>query len=302
MIMYKSDIAEQAERHTEEMEQKYAKEIKWCKENTICYTGVNGVNTFKGYGGNKIGITYHCTPSSGKRQPRLIQATTTDAMEHIYSTKDEAHVILLNFASYKNAGGAFLGGSMAQEEALCHESFLYNVLSGFPEYYEENSKHLNQGMYLDRALYTPSVFFNHNGQQRVADVITCACPNKTPLVRYNSFTEEDNHNALKERITFLRDILTTEWRVRCHSVPPYVILGAWGCGVFRQDAKEVAKLFKEVFEDANINIVYAIPDDRNFKAFEEVFGKDKIIEVNRTAKEQTEINKNIERWDKEIEI
>ncbi len=35
MIMYKSDIAEQAERHTEEMEQKYAEKIKWCRDNTI---------------------------------------------------------------------------------------------------------------------------------------------------------------------------------------------------------------------------------------------------------------------------
>jgi hypothetical protein len=52
--------------------------------------------------------------------------------------------------------------------------------------------------------------------------------------------------------------------------------------VFRQDAREVAELFKDTFENTGMNIVYAIPDDRNFEAFEEVFGKDKVIETEKS--------------------
>ena len=36
-------------------------------------------------------------------------------------------------ASYKHPGGYFLGGSSAQEEALCHESNLYPILLAFME-------------------------------------------------------------------------------------------------------------------------------------------------------------------------
>lgn len=289
MLIYKSDIARQAEKHTEEMETHCHDRIEYCINNTQIFTGVNGTT----HNFVKKGDVFSDHISFIKKEAcvNLMQATTTDALAYLISNKD-GDVTILNFASYKNAGGAFLGGSMAQEEALCHESFLYNVLRKFPEYYKENCEHLNKGLYLDRALYTPEVMFR--GALK-ANVITCACPNKTPLVRYNAFTEAENHEALKNRITFLRDILLT----KCCD---HVILGAWGCGVFRQDAKEVAELFKEVFKETDLNIVYAIPDDRNFKAFEDVFGKDKAIDVNRTAKEQKEINRNTARWDGEIEL
>ncbi len=269
MLMYKSEIAEQAERHTKEMETHCHDRIEYCINNTQIFTGVNG--TAHNFAKKGDVFSDHISFIKKEACVNLMQATTTDALAYLISSKDD-DVTILNFASYKNAGGAFLSGSMAQEEALCHESFLYNVLRKFPEYYKENCEHLSKGLYLDRALYTPEVMFR--GVLK-ANVITCACPNKIPMERYGAFTEEENYEALKNRITFLRDILLT----KCCD---HVILGAWGCGVFRQDAREVAELFKDTFENTGMNIVYAIPDDRNFEAFEEVFGKDKVIETEKS--------------------
>ena len=48
---------------------------------------------------------------------------------------------VLNFSSFKNPGGMFEQGSNAQEECLCHESFLYNVLKEKMDFYEKNRKY-----------------------------------------------------------------------------------------------------------------------------------------------------------------
>ena len=50
------------------------------------------------------------------------------------------NVLVMNFANALHIGGGFLKGARAQEEALCHESILYNVLKEFPRYYEWNKK------------------------------------------------------------------------------------------------------------------------------------------------------------------
>ena len=67
------------------------------------------------------------------------------------------NMAVLNFASYTHPGGQFLNGSSAQEESLCHESTLYNVLSEFHEYYKENHSTRHNFMYSNRAIYSPDV-------------------------------------------------------------------------------------------------------------------------------------------------
>jgi uncharacterized protein (TIGR02452 family) len=52
-----------------------------------------------------------------------------------------------------------------------------------------------------------------------------------------------------------------------------IILGAWGCGVFKNPPEVNAQIFKNVinryptfFDD----VIFAIPDDKNFQIFKDI--------------------------------
>jgi uncharacterized protein (TIGR02452 family) len=58
-----------------------------------------------------------------------------------------------------------------------------------------------------------------------------------------------------------------------------IILGGWGCGVFRNIPKMVANLFRQALEeypffDKVVFAIYDSPDSEVYKAFEEEFKED----------------------------
>ena len=185
----------------------------------------------------------------------------------------EGKTAILNFASHKNPGGMFIGGSRAQEECLCHESFLYNVLRECNDYYAWNNRNLNRGLYVNRGLYTPGVIFIHNDEIASFDVITCAAPNKTAAQKYQNVTNEENSLALRQRIRFVLDIAAD-------NEVETLILGAYGCGVFGQDATEVAQIFKTLLPFYNFKkVIFAIPQGNgNFEKFKKVWIKEETEE------------------------
>ena len=238
-----------ASEHTERMGSWYEKEIKRSVEGTVIYKG----------------LPENPTLSSNKRSTTII-LTDEDSVSAIINHASEKTAVL-NFASYKRPGGGFMSGMMAQEEALCHRSFLYNVLREFPEYYAFNNGLLNSGFYTNRALYSPDIVFN---DMEYCDVITCAAPNATRMIRYKTGQEALNQKALLERIFFVLNIAADQ-------KVDTLILGAYGCGVFKQDPEVVAWAFKYYLETVRKGtfkkVVFAIPnkDSYNYKAFKEVF-------------------------------
>lgn len=159
----------------------------------------------------------------------------------------------------------FIKGAKAQEECLCYESYLYNVLNMLENsFYAYNKKNLNKGLYTDRALYTPDVRFFKDEESIMADVLTCAAPNNSLGIRYGAFSKDENEKTLAERIAFVLDISSS-----CNV--DTLILGAWGCGVFKQNPQVVAKLFMEKLKEHKDirNIIFAIPDEnsKNYKEF-----------------------------------
>ena len=248
--MNKKENEERAKTHTDAMQRLYAKEIADCVSHTRTYHSVSDFFPFSG-------ITY------GSPDVVVDDISTVDAIAKYMN----GHTAVLNFASYKEPGGKFLEGSMAQEESLCHASFLYNVLSQCPEYYRWNNEHKKRGLYENRALYSPRVRFFHGRNTYVADVITCAAPNLSAARKYCAVLPEENRKVLNSRVQFLLDVAERE---KVHTL----ILGAWGCGVFGQDPEEVAYTFKNNLPKRNIRkVVFAIPagNNKNFETFNKVF-------------------------------
>lgn len=250
----KYNRAKIAVQHTKDMQTKYRNRIAEAVKNT------------KMYGVDAEYLNYVSEASKKETEISVIDMDSVSAIMEFGG----AGSAVLNFASYKNPGGMFTDGSCAQEECLCHESFLYNVLHQFVfGYYDWNRCHKNRALYLNRALYSPGIVFCKNGDGVECDVITCAAPNKRAAMQYQNVSNAENTEALRERIEFVLGVAASN---HVHTL----ILGAFGCGVFGQDAEEVAKIFKEYLKGdyrCFDTVIFAIPADHsgNYRAFKRVF-------------------------------
>ena len=184
-----------------------------------------------------------------------------------------ASAAVLNFASYSRPGSTFLLGGLDQESDLCKHSFLYNFLRQCPDYYQWNCVNVNRGMGRKHALYTPYVIFEKDGEHRRIDVITRSPPT-SPLARTYGITNTENVRELKERISFVLKIAEENGIKR-------LILGAWGCGSFGQNATTVAKAFADVLcnHRSFSQVIFAIPNcgDDNLERFRSVFSHYSIL-------------------------
>lgn len=193
--------------------------------------------------------TIHACESIEARTPQYqnnYSVTPKDSVSCLFSLENKDNVAVLNFASYKKPGGLYFQGVESQEESLCLESTLLPVIEAFkPTYY----KHLNRGIYLNRALYSKDILFERERQKVYADVITYA-----GVAEYVcGVGDKELREAMLDRINFMLSIAEE------HGVQT-LILGAWGCGVFEWNPEIVAELFIEVKGRYNIpNIIFAVP-------------------------------------------
>ena len=238
--------------HTKEMEDLYKNEIEDCINETLVYSA------------NRKFIEKRLNDK------QIIIVDEIDSVGAIFKYINANEITaVLNFASYKNPGGMFIKGSKAQEECLCHESYLYNILKGCMGYYKINNNNKNKALYTDRALYSPNVRFIRGDKDVFCDVITCAAPNKTAAQKYCNVSDEENSKVLKERIEFVLKIAQDNG-------VDNLILGAYGCGVFGQDPLEVAKIFKEFLSGKYKcfnKVIFAIPNklEVNYRCFQRIF-------------------------------
>lgn len=194
---------------------------------------------------------------------KVVNQTTTEA-----AMQSKGKPIVLNFASYKNPGGGFMAGAVAQEECLCADSNLYNILEQLQPIYAMQGMAVQGGVYYTSVFYTPDVVFK---SMRKVDVITCAAPNRGVALR-SGYADNYINAAMAERIY---SILYMAAR---YSDCKTLILGAFGCGVFMNMPEVVATIFKDIinthFSGVFETIVFAILErgaGDKVSAFKKVF-------------------------------
>ena len=229
---------EKAINHIEEMNKEFPAMINASITNSVIYTDENIYNN--------INVVVE-------------NMTTTDAVSKY---KHDEKLCVLNFASYKKPGGGFINGAIAKEESICHDSTLFNVISStkFESYYEDNKNNTNGGLYRNAAIYSPGIVFSNT----IVNVITCAAPNlsifKGP--KYKAY------DAIRNRIKFILDIAEKNNEAE-------LILGAFGCGVFKNEPEFVASTFKNLLYSTNYyhfkKVIFAIPGGINYDIFKKVF-------------------------------
>ncbi|MDO4649694.1 MAG: TIGR02452 family protein, partial [Eubacteriales bacterium] len=206
-----------------------------------------------------------------------------ESASFLLSEKDEQRVLVLNLANPVHPGGGVRRGANAQEEDLCRKSSLLISLEGrtAKEYYDYNDS-LHTYMGSDSIIITPNVEIikDENGnlldETTVVSVMTCAAP----MLRngMEGMTQEQYEQIVYKRITgMLKLAAFLGYKI--------LVLGAFGCGAFRNDARVVSDLFYRAMKDFNYDgmllkdmfrrIDFAVldrtADQYNFKEFSRNF-------------------------------
>ena len=195
-----------------------------------------------------------------------------------YTGKTAVH----NFASWRNPGGGVVKGSSAQEESLCRISTLYPCLtdrSAMKEFYFPHRAADGQ-FYNDDCIYTPGVVVFKSDSENPklqpeerwfrVDVVTCAAPNLRSDDGGRIWISDINLMDLHvKRLSRILDIATSNGVEN-------IILGAFGCGAFRNDPRIVVEASAKVIGNylhTLKNIEFAIyssnGDDTNYREFAE---------------------------------
>lgn len=226
--------------------------------------------------GTEILEKYKTSGPCNQPETRVENISTVEAI-HILSREGKTDIGVLNFASAKNPGGGFLNGAMAQEESLAASGVLYPTLTAHETYYRENRANPSM-MYLDYGIYSPDVLFFRDGGFRLTGAPVKASVLTLPAVNMGQVLLKGENAGEAARI--MRRRMKLALGILAEQGAKHLILGAYGCGVFRNNPREIAAWWKELMEEGMgvyfASVFHAVLDRSRgqecIEAFEAVFG------------------------------
>ena len=210
----------------------------------------------------------------------------------LHKENPDAKIAVMNFANAFHAGGGVTKGSSAQEECLCRTSTLYPLLyrRTLRDTFYKHHHNLNTPKASDSLVYTEGVIICKTDEDLpkrmpqeewvTVDVITIAAPDlrdtsniHAPLV--NGGTYMNNAELFGYHVKRAIHMLT------CTAAKgaDILVLGAFGCGAFRNDPEVVARAYKaalqefpKVFKQIEFAVYCPPGGSRNYDVFKRSFG------------------------------
>ena len=221
--------------HVFNIEKKFKYEVIQCFLNSVIYTDYFH---FK----NNIKI---------KKHPEILILDGVSSIESVSHAAGKT--ALLVFADPFLCGGLYFQGATTQEEKVCDETTLYNILFRFKKHgYYNLNKIICEASKVDynkNCIYIPDVRILSTNQ--TINIIHCAAPN----ANYESNTS----------IEMARQIALIH-KVACENNINTLILGMFGCGAFENDPQMVGSIFKKEFETSYIDkIIFPIYESDEYK-------------------------------------
>ncbi|MBO4473583.1 MAG: TIGR02452 family protein [Clostridiales bacterium] len=232
---------------------------------------------------------------TGRRAAMEVSVTRERSFESAMRLSKEnpgAKIAVHNFANAFHPGGGVTKGSSAQEECLCRTSTLYPVINSHrmrSSYYQHHDD-LNTAKSSDSLIYSEGIVILKTDEDLprrmpkedwvTVDVITMAAPD---------LRDKSNiHVPLVNGGTYMNDAELFGYHVKraihmltCAAAKGanILVLGAFGCGAFRNDPDVVARAYKTVltqFQPVFDKIVFAVfcspGSSANYDAFKKALG------------------------------
>ena len=201
--------------------------------------------------------------SNGSGTVRITKHKTFEAAMKLRKEYPDKKIAVLNFASASNPGGGVKNGASAQEECLCRCSTLYATLNTKPMwqgYYDVN-RSMHDILHTDACIYSPDIVICKTDvylPERMTpedfvtvDVISCAAPNLRDEPT-NIHTPETGEEVRIEpqklydlHLSRAKHIL----HVAAANGAEIIVLGAFGCGAFKNDPYIVAKAYQDALKE-----------------------------------------------------
>ena len=195
-----------------------------------------------------------------------------DTCIKLITENPESTIGLLNMASERTPGGGAKNPERfirAQEEDIVRRTSLYDSI-----------KQQKYPLTPNEVIYSPNIkiiksadYEEYPEYLNITGVVSSAAIRR-PILSYTGQYSQKDINLIYNKITMLLE--TFEY----HRIQ-ILVLGAWGCGVFRNPPEQVAQIFKDIiysdrFKYSFKKIIFAIAvikphDKKNYDVFKNIF-------------------------------